>query len=62
MYQKLLGKNDRTEKETKELKGLAQELLDLGYIKNEQRQNTAASLGRVTRARVNGVIFILDDC
>jgi len=37
MYQKLLGKNDRTEKETKELKGLAQELLDLGYIKNEQK-------------------------
>jgi len=36
-YQSLISKNDRTENETKELKKLAQDLFDSGYIKNEQK-------------------------
>jgi len=36
-YQELLSKSDRTQQETNRLKELAQELMELGYMKNDHK-------------------------
>lgn len=36
-YQEFLSKSDRTQQETNRLKELAQELMELGYMKNDHK-------------------------